>query len=42
MQHAVGYVAGDEYYGGRASINVWAPKVSTPTELYRDVFSGLD
>lgn len=33
MQHAVGYVAGDEYYGARASINVWAPKVSTPTEF---------
>lgn len=32
-EHAVGYVAGDEYYGARASINVWAPKVSTPTEF---------
>jgi hypothetical protein len=33
MQHAVGYVAGDEYYGARASINVWAPTVSTATEF---------
>jgi hypothetical protein len=29
----VGYVAGDEYYGAKASINVWAPKVSTPSEF---------
>ena len=33
MQHAVGYVAGEEYYGARASINVWAPTVSTPSEF---------
>jgi hypothetical protein len=33
VQHAVGYVAGDEYYGAKASINVWAPKVSTPSEF---------
>jgi hypothetical protein len=33
MQHAVGYVAGEEYYGARASINVWAPTVSTATEF---------
>lgn len=32
-QHAVGYVAGEEYYGAKASINVWAPKVSTPEEF---------
>ncbi|KAL5220758.1 hypothetical protein ABZP36_025471 [Zizania latifolia] len=32
-EHAVGYVAGDEYYGAKASINVWAPKVSTPSEF---------
>ncbi|EAZ12275.1 hypothetical protein OsJ_02165 [Oryza sativa Japonica Group] len=31
--HAVGYVAGEEYYGAKASINVWAPKVSTPEEF---------
>jgi hypothetical protein len=33
LQHAVGYVAGDEYYGAKASINVWAPKVSTASEF---------
>jgi hypothetical protein len=33
MQHAVGYVAGDEYYGAKASINVWAPQVSTASEF---------
>jgi hypothetical protein len=33
VQHAVGYVAGDEYYGAKASINVWAPKVSTASEF---------
>ncbi|KAM0900934.1 hypothetical protein ACQ4PT_020320 [Festuca glaucescens] len=32
-EHAVGYVAGEEYYGARASINVWAPTVSTATEF---------
>ncbi|CAL4949324.1 unnamed protein product [Urochloa decumbens] len=32
-EHAVGYVAGDEYYGAKASINVWAPKVSTASEF---------
>uniref|UniRef100_A0A0D9V1V2 Neprosin PEP catalytic domain-containing protein n=1 Tax=Leersia perrieri TaxID=77586 RepID=A0A0D9V1V2_9ORYZ len=32
-EHAVGYVAGEEYYGAKASINVWAPKVSTPSEF---------
>ncbi|BAH91137.1 protein neprosin [Oryza sativa Japonica Group] len=32
-EHAVGYVAGEEYYGAKASINVWAPKVSTPEEF---------
>ncbi|CAO2203696.1 unnamed protein product [Urochloa humidicola] len=32
-EHAVGYVAGDEYYGAKASINVWAPQVSTASEF---------
>ncbi|OEL17705.1 hypothetical protein BAE44_0021276 [Dichanthelium oligosanthes] len=32
-EHAVGYVAGDEYYGAKASINVWAPTVSTASEF---------
>ncbi|CAH1414939.1 unnamed protein product [Lactuca virosa] len=26
-EHAVGYVSGEEYYGAKASINVWDPKV---------------
>ncbi|KAL2547025.1 hypothetical protein Fot_16258 [Forsythia ovata] len=26
-EHAVGYVSGDQYYGAKASINVWAPRV---------------
>ncbi|KAG6532604.1 hypothetical protein ZIOFF_006453 [Zingiber officinale] len=32
-QHAVGYVVGDQYYGAKASINVWAPKVTSPSEF---------
>uniref|UniRef100_A0A7N0TEW8 Neprosin PEP catalytic domain-containing protein n=1 Tax=Kalanchoe fedtschenkoi TaxID=63787 RepID=A0A7N0TEW8_KALFE len=32
-EHAVGYVSGDEYYGAKASINVWAPKVTSPYEF---------
>ncbi|MBA0828712.1 hypothetical protein Goarm_013355, partial [Gossypium armourianum] len=27
-EHAVGYVSGDQYYGAKASINVWTPRVS--------------
>lgn len=33
MQHAVGYVSGDEYYGAKASINVWAPSVANQYEF---------
>lgn len=33
MQHAVGYVSGDEYYGAKASINVWAPVVANQYEF---------
>ncbi|KAK9008210.1 hypothetical protein V6N11_075112 [Hibiscus sabdariffa] len=33
-EHAVGYVSGDQYYGAKASINVWTPRVSP--ELYGD------
>ncbi|KAF8399741.1 hypothetical protein HHK36_015612 [Tetracentron sinense] len=33
-EHAVGYVTGDQYYGAKASLNVWAPQVSP--ELYGD------
>lgn len=33
MQHAVGYVSGNEYYGAKASINVWAPKIESQYEF---------
>lgn len=33
LQHAVGYVSGEEYYGAKASINVWAPQVSSQYEF---------
>ncbi|GMH27652.1 hypothetical protein Nepgr_029495 [Nepenthes gracilis] len=32
-EHAVGYVSGDEYYGAKASINVWSPLVAYPYEF---------
>lgn len=32
-EHAVGYVSGDEYYGAKASINVWSPRVANPYEF---------
>ncbi|XP_028769397.1 uncharacterized protein LOC114726849 [Neltuma alba] len=32
-EHAVGYVSGDEYYGAKASINVWAPSVANQYEF---------
>ncbi|XP_008791182.2 uncharacterized protein LOC103708162 [Phoenix dactylifera] len=32
-EHAVGYVVGDQYYGAKASLNVWAPRVTSPTEF---------
>ncbi|XVE74995.1 hypothetical protein DITRI_Ditri12bG0062200 [Diplodiscus trichospermus] len=32
-EHAVGYVSGEEYYGAKASINVWAPRVSNQYEF---------
>ncbi|KAJ0038555.1 hypothetical protein Pint_22908 [Pistacia integerrima] len=32
-EHAVGYVTGDQYYGAKASINVWAPKVDNQYEF---------
>ncbi|KAK1279418.1 hypothetical protein QJS04_geneDACA002771 [Acorus gramineus] len=32
-EHAVGYVMGDQYYGAKASLNVWAPRVTTPSEF---------
>lgn len=32
-EHAVGYVMGEEYYGAKASLNVWAPKVTNQYEF---------
>ncbi|CAN1310827.1 hypothetical protein LINPERPRIM_LOCUS28216 [Linum perenne] len=32
-EHAVGYVSGDQYYGAKASINVWAPQVTNQYEF---------
>ncbi|MED6180693.1 hypothetical protein PIB30_012569 [Stylosanthes scabra] len=32
-EHAVGYVSGDQYYGAKASINVWAPLVENQYEF---------
>ncbi|KAK8579507.1 hypothetical protein V6N12_069831 [Hibiscus sabdariffa] len=32
-EHAVGYVNGEEYYGAKGSINVWAPRVTDQYEF---------
>ncbi|WZZ16804.1 hypothetical protein YC2023_109893 [Brassica napus] len=32
-EHAVGYVSGSQYYGAKASINVWTPRVSSQYEF---------
>ncbi|XP_006651936.2 uncharacterized protein LOC102704790 [Oryza brachyantha] len=32
-QHAIAYVQGDKYYGAKATINVWAPKIEQPNEF---------
>ncbi|KAH1046674.1 hypothetical protein J1N35_037458, partial [Gossypium stocksii] len=32
-EHAVAFVKGDEYYGAKASLNVWAPRVSNGYEF---------
>ncbi|KAE8705520.1 hypothetical protein F3Y22_tig00110429pilonHSYRG01505 [Hibiscus syriacus] len=32
-EHAVGYVSGEQYYGAKASINVWTPRVSNQYEF---------
>ncbi|XP_057448519.1 uncharacterized protein LOC130740039 [Lotus japonicus] len=32
-EHAVGYVSGQQYYGAKASINVWAPRVANQYEF---------
>jgi hypothetical protein len=33
MQHAVGYVTGGQFYGAKASMNVWPAQVSSPVEF---------
>uniref|UniRef100_A0A2P2KGH7 Uncharacterized protein MANES_03G087500 n=1 Tax=Rhizophora mucronata TaxID=61149 RepID=A0A2P2KGH7_RHIMU len=32
-QHSIAYVEGDKYYGAKATINVWEPKIQQPTEF---------
>ncbi|XP_042500756.1 uncharacterized protein LOC122078724 [Macadamia integrifolia] len=32
-EHAVGYVMGDQYFGAKASINVWSPQVANQYEF---------
>ncbi|KAL6493906.1 hypothetical protein OROGR_031815 [Orobanche gracilis] len=32
-QHAIAYVEGDEYYGAKATINVWDPNIQQPNEF---------
>ncbi|XP_072994869.1 protein neprosin-like [Typha latifolia] len=32
-EHAVGYVTGEQYYGAKASLNVWSAKVASPSEF---------
>ncbi|CAM0879768.1 unnamed protein product [Alopecurus aequalis] len=32
-EHAVGYVTGDQFYGAKASLNVWPAKVATAAEF---------
>ncbi|KAJ9158667.1 hypothetical protein P3X46_024231 [Hevea brasiliensis] len=32
-QHAIVYVEGDKYYGAKATINVWAPKIQQSNEF---------
>ncbi|KAJ6797144.1 Uncharacterized protein M6B38_110270 [Iris pallida] len=32
-EHAVGYASGDQYYGAKASLNVWTPRVASPAEF---------
>ncbi|CAH9120237.1 unnamed protein product [Cuscuta epithymum] len=32
-EHAVGYVSGEAYYGAKASMNVWEPRVDKPYEF---------
>jgi hypothetical protein len=32
-QHAVGYVNSARYYGAKASVNVWSPRIGDPSEF---------
>ncbi|KAL5228640.1 hypothetical protein ABZP36_016905 [Zizania latifolia] len=32
-EHAVGYVTGDQFYGAKASLNVWSAGVASPAEF---------
>ncbi|KAH9307378.1 hypothetical protein KI387_035289, partial [Taxus chinensis] len=32
-EHAIAYVQGEEYYGAKATINVWAPRIETMNEF---------
>ncbi|XP_048541616.1 uncharacterized protein LOC125520694 [Triticum urartu] len=32
-EHAVGYVNSEKYYGARASVNVWSPRIDDPSEF---------
>ena len=33
FQHAISYVQGEKYYGAKATINVWEPKIEQPNEF---------
>lgn len=33
LQHAVGYAVGNQYYGAKASLSVWAPRVASSSEF---------
>jgi hypothetical protein len=33
LQHAVGYVNSEKYYGAKASVNVWSPRIGDPSEF---------
>ncbi|XP_062228727.1 protein neprosin-like [Phragmites australis] len=32
-EHAVGYVNSQQYYGAKASVNVWSPRIGDPSEF---------
>ncbi|KAJ6837608.1 uncharacterized protein M6B38_119755 [Iris pallida] len=32
-QHAIAYVEGDKYYGAKATMNVWEPRIQQPNEF---------